>query len=255
MYDVMIVGCGYVGSAIKEAFKEDNITIIDPKLNKDTITNNKNKSFDIIFVCVDTPKNENFKTLDKVLKEINETFKNVLVVSKSTASPLFYEKSKRRYININLVHSPEYLSHWNNINDFMNQAFCIVGGTPSDCHSYCNILSSRLPNLKVLKITDIKTASLVKYSENAFLALKVTFANELFKIHKKLKCSSSFGEFADLLGTDPRIGHSHFEVPGRDKKFGWGGHCFDKDIFELEKLSNSSLIKFLRKLNKFHRKD
>jgi len=254
MNKVLIIGCGYVGSAIASIFKTNELTIIDPKFNNNKISDFKNKTFDVVFVCVDTPKKENFKLLDSILNELNTTLaKNTIVCCKSTASPVFYEKAEKKYKNISLLYSPEYLSHWNNIKDFQNQEFLIVGGYKQSATKIINILTKRLKKIKTAEHTDIKTAALVKYSENGFLALKVTFANELYKIHKTLKCKSSFIDFTKLLGLDTRIGTSHFEVPGRDKKFGWGGHCFNKDNHEFKKFSKSPLIKFMIKLNKTHR--
>jgi UDPglucose 6-dehydrogenase len=255
MNKVLIVGCGYVGSAIASVFKKKELTIIDPKFNNNKISNFKNKPFDAVFVCVDTPEKENFKLLDSILHELNTTLaKNTIVCCKSTASPVFYEQAEKRYKNISVLFSPEYLSHWNNIKDFQNQEFLIVGGCKQSATKVVKMLTKRLKKIKTVEYTDIKTAALVKYSENGFLALKVTFANELYKIHKKLKCKSSFINFAKLVGLDARIGPSHFEVPGRDKSFGWGGHCFNKDNYEFEKFSKSPLIKFMIKLNKTHRK-
>ena len=254
MNKVLIVGCGYVGSAIASIFKTNELTIIDPKFNNNKISDFKNKAFDVVFVCVDTPKNENCNLLDSVLYELNLTLaKNTIVCCKSTASPIFYEKAEKKYKNISVLFSPEYLSHWNNITDFQNQKFLIIGGCRQSAVKVAKILTKRLKNIKTVEYIDIKTAALVKYSENGFLALKVTFANELYKIHKKLRCTSSFVNFAKLLGLDARIGSSHFEVPGRDKKLGWGGHCFNKDNHEFEKFSKSPLIKFMIKLNKEHR--
>jgi len=255
LYNVLIVGYGYVGEAVASIFTNDSLTIVDPKIDKNaSIELVSNQKYDIVFVCVDTPKNEPFKTLDKVLNECNQyLIKDTIVVVKSTATPIYFSKAEKKYKNIKLLHSPEYLSHWNNVEDFANQKFIIMGGDKKASATACTILLNRLKYVKTARVTDIETAALVKYSENAFLALKVTFANELFRLHKKLKLKSSFSEFTELLGLDERIGPSHLQVPGRDGKFGWGGHCYTKDINELYRFSNSNLIKFLIKLNNIHR--
>lgn len=254
IYNICIVGYGYVGSAVSSIFNNDNLTIIDPKIDKNKTIETSCKEQDLVFVCVDTPRNEKFKTLESVLIQCNKHFKkDTVVVCKSTATPSFYKFAEKKYKNIKVLHSPEYLSHWNNVEDFANQKFIIMGGDKKASATACTILLNRLKYVKTARVTDIETAALVKYSENTFLALKVTFANELYNIHKKLKLSSSFEEFTELLGLDDRIGHSHFQVPGRDGKYGWGGHCFEKDTYEMEKFTNSNLIKFLRKLNKKHR--
>jgi UDPglucose 6-dehydrogenase len=252
--NVLVVGYGYVGKAVSSIFKKDSLTTIDPKYSKKSISNYKSQKFDIVFVCVDTPKGENFLTLDNVLGELNsEMKKDTLVCCKSTASPEFYYNAQKKYNNINVLFSPEYLSHWNNIKDFNNQKFIIMGGKNAPALRAAKILKSRLPKVKHVRITDIKTAAFIKYSENAFLALKVTFANELYKIHKEIKCNSNFKNFTEMLGLDERIGASHFEVPGRDGMYGWGGHCFTKDNYEFYKFTKSDLLKFLIETNKKHR--
>lgn len=250
---VLVVGKGYVGSAVCSAFRKDIVSIIDPKFSRLKIKDLKNKNFDIVFVCVDTPKNENFKTLREVLLEIEKYLPKSLVCCKSTASPKFY-KTMEKELDLKITFSPEYLSHWNHIQDFKNQKFVIVGGKNKIANRVAKILVSRLTRVKKIGITDIETAALVKYTENAFLAYKVTFANELYHIHKKLKCKSSYKELINLLILDERVGSSHWQVPGRDGKYGWGGHCYEKDNLEFERFSKSSLIKFVRKLNKKHRK-
>ena len=93
----------------------------------------------------------------------------------------------------------------------------------------------------------------VKYSENAFLAMRVTFFNEIYKMHKAQECESTYEEFAEMVGLDERIGQSHSKVPGSDGKFGWDSHCLNKDLYELETFGGSSLIKFIRELNAEHR--
>ena len=248
------MGYGYVGSAVASIFDKKEVIIIDPRFNNNKIKDYKGSKFNIVFVCVDTPKNEKYKTLFNVLVDIEKYLPGSLVCCKSTASPSFYKNCLDNFKKINLTYSPEYLSHWNNIYDFKNQEFIIVGGKKKNSKKIINILKQRLKKIKICEFTDIETAALVKYSENAFLAYKVTFANEMYMIHKKLKLKSPFKEFSRLLTLDKRIGKSHFQVPGRDGKYGWGGHCFDKDIFEFKKFSKSKLLSFLLKINKKHRK-
>jgi UDPglucose 6-dehydrogenase len=253
-YSVLIIGHGYVGKAVHATFNKDSVDIIDPKFTKLNMSDVRHKKYDIVFVCVDTPIKENFKTLNSVLSGANKFLKKgTLVCCKSTALPEFYYRCQKKYTNINVVFSPEYLSHWNNIDDFANQSFIIAGGEKKYAKKAANILSSRLKFVKKIKITDIKTAALTKYAVNAFLSLKVTFANDLYNISKRLKCKS-FEELADLFGTDIRIGHSHLQVPGRDGKFGWGGHCYEKDNQEFAKFTRSKLLKTMIAVNKIHRK-
>jgi UDPglucose 6-dehydrogenase len=136
---------------------------------------------------------------------------------------------------------------------FQEQKFFIIGGNNAAANTVAEIFRSRLKHVQDIRITDIRTAAMVKYGENAFLALRVTFFNEMYLAHKSQGCESTYSEFTEMLGLDERIGQSHSKVPGDDGKFGWSSHCLDKDNYELEKFSQSPLIKFMRELNQIHR--
>ena len=253
---VMIVGHGYVGSAVASIFKEEEKVIIDPKFNDNKISDFSNEDFIAVFVCVDTPKGNNTTLLNQVLHELDiHIGGNTPVCCKSTSTPEYYGWAEEQYTNIRVLHSPEYLSSNNNIEKFQKQTFCIVGGETAACNIVISIFCNRLKYLEHDKahVTDIKTAALVKYSENFFLGLKVTYFNELYEIHKRQGCKSTFDEFRALSGADPRIGTSHTQVPGWDGRFGWGGHCLDKDNHEFMNFSESPLVEFIVNLNNTHR--
>lgn len=251
---VLIIGYGFVGSAVGSIFSEEEQVIIDPKISDDKISNHKLEKFDAVFVSVDTPQAEGFKLLDSVLNELNENMiPGTPVCCKSTATPQFYYDVCEKYRNIQILHSPEYLNKSNPIKMFQEQKFFIIGGNSAAANTVAEIFRSRLKHVQDIRITDIRTAAMVKYGENAFLALRVTFFNEMYLAHKSQGCESTYSEFAEMLGLDERIGQSHSKVPGDDGKFGWSSHCLDKDNYELEKFSQSPLIKFMRELNQIHR--
>jgi len=254
MYKIMIVGHGFVGSAVASLFSEEEKIIIDPKFTDNKIQDYQNTKFDAIFVSVDTPKAEGFKLLDSVLDQLNSYMvEGTPVCCKSTATPEFYYEVSQKYKNIKIVHSPEYLNKSNPIKMFQGQKFFIIGGDQHAAMTVGHIFKSRLNHVKNIRYTDIRTAAMVKYSENAFLAMRVTFFNEIYKMHKAQGCESTYEEFAEMVGLDERIGQSHSKVPGSDGKFGWDSHCFNKDLYELEQFGGSPLIKFIRELNAEHR--
>ena len=76
--------------------------------------------------------------------------------------------------------------------------------------------------------TDSKYAEMVKYFINTFLALKVSFANEMKMICDKLNIN--YNKIVEYSIHDNRLGKSHWAVPGPDGKKGFGGSCFPKDI-------------------------
>lgn len=253
---VMIVGHGYVGSAVASIFTDEEKVIIDPKLSDDVIANHDSEKFDAVFVCVDTPKEDNHGLLDNILTQVNTHIgSKTPVCCKSTANPNYYYEAQQKYKKIHVLHSPEYLDSRHNIEKFQNQDFCIIGGNEKAAKKVARIFVKRLPKLKIKRvgITDIRSAALIKYAENFFLATKVTIYNELYRIHKYLGCESTFDDFRNMAGMDERIGTSHTQVPGWDGSFGWGGHCFIKDNYEFEKFSGSPLAKFINELNEIHR--
>ncbi len=254
MYKVMIVGHGFVGSAIASLFSDEEKVIVDPKYTDNKISDNPGIPFDAVFVSVDTPKAEGFKLLDSVLQELDYNMvEGTPVCCKSTATPEFYYEVSQKYKNIKIVHSPEYLNKSNPVKMFQGQKFFIIGGDQHAAMTVGHIFKSRLNHVKNIRYTDIRTAAMVKYSENAFLAMRVTFFNEIYKMHKAQGCESTYEEFAEMVGLDERIGQSHSKVPGSDGKFGWDSHCFNKDLYELEIFGGSPLIKFIRELNSEHR--
>jgi UDPglucose 6-dehydrogenase len=87
--------------------------------------------------------------------------------------------------------------------------------------------------------TDAKTAELVKYVTNAFLSTKVSFANEMYQLCEGLDLD--YDKIIEYATLDPRLGDSHWGVPGPDGDFGFGGHCFPKDL--------SALIEITKQLN------
>ena len=69
---------------------------------------------------------------------------------------------------------------------------------------------------------------MVKYVTNTFLATKVSFANEIYQITRELYLD--YDKVIEYAMFDERLGKSHWSVPGPDGDFGYGGHCFPKDL-------------------------
>lgn len=100
-------------------------------------------------------------------------------------------------------------------------------------------------------MTDAKTAELAKYMENAYLATKVTFCNEFFRIAESI--GVHYEELRELVTLDPRIDPSHTFVY-RDHPY-WKSHCLDKDVKAIAKFSSSSFLKSVIDANERHKED
>jgi UDPglucose 6-dehydrogenase len=141
------------------------------------------------------------------------------------------EKYKGKF---GIVFNPEFLTEANFIEDFKNQSRIIIGGKRPYSTQLRSIYSKVFPNTTIIK-TGSKTAEMVKYMTNTFLATKVSFANEMYQICERL--GIDYDKVVEYSTYDERLGKSHWAVPGPDGKFGFGGSCFPKDINALIKVA------------------
>ena len=233
-----ILGQGFVGSSVKlgleKAYKIETYDLIPEKATVESIGELVWKS-DVLFVCLPTPMRKDgscdTRIIESALKEINncllEINKSKLVITKSTVPPLTHSGWSSEYRNLNLVFNPEFLTEANAAEDFKNQNRIVLGGHPSDCEKAQKVFQKVFPNISYFTTTYV-TAELVKYFINCFLAAKVSFANEFYQLCESLNADYSRVVSGALL--DKRIGTSHLQVPGPDGDFGFGGHCFPKDL-------------------------
>ena len=243
--NIGIVGQGYVGTAVKEVFSkhyETNTFDLNGKCNCTDIEDLVDKS-DIIFVCVPTPMKKDgscdTSIVESVIKDINETVNcnqdRKIVAIKSTIPPGTTERLNKECKNISVIFNPEFLTEANFIDDFKNQNRIIIGGERPSTTKLRQVYSLVFPNAKIVK-TGSKTAEMVKYMTNTFLATKVSFANEMKMICDGLDID--YDKVVEYSTYDERLGKSHWAVPGPDGKLGFGGSCFPKDINALLDLAN-----------------
>ena len=228
-----IIGQGFVGTAVREGLKNFfNIETFD--INKEStcasIEEVCNKS-DITFVCLPTPMKKDGSCytgiVEKVLSEINDINKCNVIVVKSTIPPGTTSKWNKMFNNIDIVFNPEFLTEANAINDFKNQNRIIIGGPKKSASKVRRLFVKAFPKVKIIK-TDSTYAEMVKYVTNCFLATKVSFANEMYEICNYLNID--YDKVIEYAMHDERLGYSHWNVPGPDGDFGYGGHCFPKDV-------------------------
>lgn len=229
-----VIGAGFVGGSVINGFdKNVEQFVVDPKHNKNTISDLIEFGPPITFICVPTPEtgsgDVDVSVAKKVLSELDMHNYSGVVVIKSTITPKHLIKFKKTY-SLKIVYNPEFLTEANAHHDFKNPHMQVLGGRWKDCElvekAYVKHSSVRVcPTFK----TDLITASMLKYTINSFLATKVAFFNELYELYSDSGSSVPWESFTDMLKRDPRIGDTHMAVPGPDGKFGFGGHCFPKD--------------------------
>jgi UDPglucose 6-dehydrogenase len=243
-----IVGQGFVGSAVYEGMKNHyNVLVYDKDPNKFRNTSGIEeivKSCGVVFVCVPTPMRKtgecDLLILHKALSEINDWCiyqdKEIIVVVKSTIPPGTTDTLNEYYSHCYVVFNPEFLTEANAVEDYKNQNRIIVGGPRPYTDIVKRIFEKAFPKTPIIK-TSSTIAEMIKYVTNSFLAMKVSFANEMYQICQALDID--YDKVIEYAKYDDRLGTSHWSVPGPDGDFGFGGHCFPKDVAALTYLAVS----------------
>jgi len=230
-----IVGQGYVGTAIKVGFEPYYELETYDKYDESKTTCDLKQlvwGCEVIFVCVPTPMNEDGSChtdiVESVIKEI-DTYANGLqiVVIKSTVPPGTTDMLDKKYDGVNVIFNPEFLTEANFVEDFKNQDRIILGGVRKGTNKLRQIYSKVFPTAHIIK-TGSKTAEMVKYMTNSYLATKVSFANEIYQICQKIDID--YDKVVEYATLDERLGKTHLSVPGPDGDLGFGGHCLPKDL-------------------------
>ena len=234
-----IIAYGFVGQAVANGFNiasggKDTIRYYDKF--KDTLSLEEviTKS-EFIFVCLPTPMKEDESGID--LSIIEESMKDVtkytdntdkIVVIKSTVTPGTTAVLQKIYPQTAFAFNPEFLTEVNFLEDFLNADRTVIGAS-NDLVSrrVAVIFRQRFPKSTIYQ-TDPFTAEAVKYFANAFLALKVTFANFFYDYCQKI--GIKYEEVKRMAAADPRIVDSHLDVTSMR---GFGLKCFPKDLVAL----------------------
>ena len=238
---VGIVGQGFVGTALNEGLKQYfHIETYD--INKTSTCKSLqelSEKSDVIFVCLPTPMKSNGQChlgiVQDTLLELDTLSKCKTIVVKSTIPPGTTEKWNNHFKNIQIVFNPEFLTEANSIEDFKNQNRIIIGGPRPATTKVKRVFAKAFPKVPIIK-TGSTHAEMVKYATNCFLATKVSFANEIFRLCERLDLD--YDKVIEYSKFDDRLGYSHWNVPGPDGDFGFGGHCFPKDMNALVYLGN-----------------
>jgi len=141
--------------------------------------------------------------------------------------------NKKLNVDFAIVSNPEFLREGTAVNDYYNPAFTILG---SDCEKALQIMEEVYSdiNAPIIK-TEIRIAEIIKYVNNTFHALKITFANEVGNICKKLNIDSH--KVMDIFCMDNQLNiSSYYFKPG----FAYGGSCLPKDMKAFRTLAHDN---------------
>ena len=264
MAKIAVIGLGYVGltSAVGlaslghtvvgidietkkvDSLKSGKVTIFEPGMEAlmqscisagDLTFHDSYESLDtsieFSFVCVPTPSskegNANLQFLESAMQSLYSKLKpGAIVVIKSTVpigTSSRYRKIAREH-GIEICSNPEFLQEGSALRDFQNPNRIVVGSSSEHAASRVMALYESIQSPRV--ICDLTSAETIKHASNSFLALKLSFVNELAELCER--AGASISEVSKGMSMDSRIG-SEFLNPGP----GWGGSCFPKDTLEL----------------------
>jgi UDPglucose 6-dehydrogenase len=194
------------------------------------------KDCEFAFIAVGTPSGVNGEAdLQYVASAATSIAKNMkaplVIINKSTV-PIgtgdwvadIVKREQPQPMDFAVVSCPEFLREGSAIGDFTQPHRTVIGSFDREAAN--KVAQLHLPLRAPIVITDLRTAEMIKYASNAFLATKISFINEIAEICEAY--GADVKEVAAGMGYDARIGR-HF----LDAGLGWGGSCFPKDVLAL----------------------
>ncbi len=189
----------------------------------------------VVFIAVGTPPKEDgsadLSYVEEVAQSIARNMNGYKVVVTKSTVPVgtgeklraIISKSQREKVDFDIVSNPEFLREGSAIEDFMHPNRVVIGADSDQAMAIMKDLYSPLYLIETpVVLTNVATAEMIKYASNAFLAVKISFINEIANICELVR--ADVHKVAIGMGLDNRIG-SKFLHPGP----GFGGSCFPKD--------------------------
>ncbi len=257
------VTCVDVDKKKVENLKKGKIPIYEPGLEEVVKRNYKDKRLifstdlkeglkkaDLVFIAVGTPSLPNGEANLNYVKEVargigKHVDHDLIVIDKSTVpvgmgdmvESLIDEELERRKkkLRVEVVSCPEFLREGSAIHDFMNPDRVVIGARDLRAAERVAELFKPLPG-KVL-ITDLRSAEMIKYASNAFLATKISFINEIANLCERV--DADVLKVAEGMGFDKRIGAAFLNAGA-----GYGGSCFPKDVSALVSIAEKEGYQF-----------
>ncbi len=192
------------------------------------------KDSEFAFIAVGTPSSEDGEADMQYVKAAATSIARnldhpIIIVNKSTVpvgtgdwvAEIINDLNGEVTTKFSVVSNPEFLREGNAVMDFMKPDRVVLGSTNLEAAHQVAELYQALRS--EIMITDLRTAEMIKYASNAFLATRISFINEMANICETL--GADVREVARGMGMDKRIGPAFL-----DAGLGWGGSCFPKDV-------------------------
>lgn len=200
---------------------------------------------EVLFVCVGTPARSsgeaNLVAVEGAARDIaSHLTGSVVVVEKSTVPAGTSNRLHQVLIqerpdlanDLEVISNPEFLREGSAVEDSLHPDRLLVGASSQrGFETMRRLYDPLIRQGHRLMETDIATAELAKHACNAFLALKISYANALARLCER--AGADVTAVAEVMGSDPRIGRAFL-----DAGLGYGGYCFPKDLQALERLAD-----------------
>lgn len=252
MAKVALIGNGFVGKAYAKMFPD--AVVIDPPQGLEE-WDSANKC-DLAVVCVPTNISTDFRLDMGIVEDVVDKLQTPLILIKSALMPgtvdrLVKKTGKKIAVSVEMVGEGKYfVPYWKypHAQDPTQHSFLIVGGEEETARRCADILWGKMsPDIDIHLVSAVE-AEICKLMENAWGAMKVTFANTIYGICEDL--GANYTKVLQAWGADGRTEKMHMRVvPG---KRGWGGKCYSKDVPALAGLDKSGFLKKLVETNKVH---
>ncbi|GAB4575891.1 MAG: UDP-glucose/GDP-mannose dehydrogenase family protein [Anaerolineae bacterium] len=220
------------------------------------------KDAEFVFICVGTPEGvdgeADLQYVRMAAETIARTMDHPLIVINKSTVPVgtgdwvadIIRETQPQPIDFAVVSCPEFLREGSAISDFMNPDRTVLGSESRDAAEA--VAQLHLPLRAPIVVTDLRTAEMIKYASNAFLATKISFINEIANICESL--GADVEEVARGMGFDKRIGPRFLNAG-----VGYGGSCFPKDVKALKYMAqvrgkHPQLLEAVIQINDFQRK-
>lgn len=203
---------------------------------------------EVVFIAVGTPANGDgspnlsylFQALEAVLDTLADKQKPTLLVNKSTVpvgtADRFMEEVRQRGLEplVEVASNPEFLRQGRALHDTLHPERIVVGGSEQAAQILRRLYKPLLETEQAPFVhVDLRSAELAKYAANAFLAMKISFINEIANVCDCV--GADVQKVAQVIGSDRRIGASFLQAG-----IGYGGSCFPKDTRALRYIADTS---------------
>ena len=217
---------------------------------------------ELAFIAVGTPSGSegeaDLRYVEAAVKGIARAMKGPLIIVNKSTVPIgtgdwvaeCVAKYRGEDAQVAVVSNPEFMREGSAVHDFMHPDRVVLGSL--DRAAAERVAELYYPLQTTIIITDLRTAEMIKYASNAYLATRISFINEIASICEAL--GADVKEVAKGLGLDKRIGPLYLEAG-----LGWGGWCLPKDVRALAHMaaihgSHPQLLRAVMEINRDQRR-